>query len=724
MISKLNRSFRVLLLFLLALSGCAAPQGQAAPPPAALPAAEAVATPEGTVAPATPTRMPTPELPQATPFATPRPQAGIFEDRAIGVRVDYPFFWNSSAGAVPGAMVQLANQPNNTFLLILRTPINNDQELEAAARPLHSQISNWLGEIDEVSSTAATVAADLPAWRSEHRRVFPEYYNFALKLRISSVANGRQLITLAAYGEERYVDGEQDTVEQIFNGITLFEPEVFGIPRSQAFVYAEREAINPVIYDPATGMGDRRVFSGLVSLDPTLQVQPELAESWTISADGTVYTFYLRPNARFHNGRPVGAADVRYAWERALAPETGSEIVLTYLGDIVGAAERRAGNAAEVAGLRIIDDQTIAVTLNGPRPYFLHKLTNAPAVVVDRANVEQGDEWYRTPNGSGPYRLISWEAGKAKIYARNENFYAEPPAIPYLIGRLDVGYDAVYRYTLGELDQVRLESYERELLTNPELNLQADLREGVPLCTSFVALDTTRPPFNDPQVRQAFALAVDHTIYRTRAIEGANLPARGLLPPGMPGSTADLVGASFDPEAARQRLAAAGYAADTPLPPLTLTSSGYGFWTEPGVGVLVQMWEETLGATIQIERREPVVAAETTTLEEGHIRFSEWCADYADPENFADALFHSTAQQNIGRYANADVDGLLEQARSELDVNRRLELYQQAEALIVTDGGAIFLDHRIDAYLVAPRISGTAHALGAVPIERYLRFAE
>lgn len=710
---------RLLLLLLLLLSACSLPRGQAAPPPAA-PIAAPASDAAGTATPALPTRMPTPALPTATPFATPRPQAGIFEDRAIGVRVDYPFYWNSSAGAVPGALVQLANQPNNTFLLILRSPITGDEPLETAARTVHEQVSNWLGGIDEISSTTATVGADLPAWRSEHRRSYPEYGGFTVRLRINSVAHGPQLITLAAYGEDRFVEGERDTLEQIFNGVTLFEPELFGIPRSQAFVYADQEIVTPGFYDPATGQGDRRVFSGLVSLNPELQIQPELAETWAISADGTVYTFYLRPNARFHDGRAITSEDVRYSWERALAPETGSETALTYLGDILGAAERRSGTADTIAGLRIIDEHTVEVTLQGPRSYFLHKLANPPALIVDRANVEQGDTWYRTPNGSGPYRLISWQSGQARMYARNEQFYAEPPAIPYLIGRLDLGYDAVYRYMLGELDLVRLESYERELLSDPALALQDDVREGVPLCTSYVALDTSRPPFDNPQVRQAFALAVDHTIYRSRAIEGANLPARGLFPPGMPGAGAAL-GATFDPNAARERLAAAGYGPENPLPPLTLSSSGYGFWTEPGVGVLVQMWQETLGASIQIERREPVAAAETATLEEGHIRFSEWCADFADPENFADALFHSTAAQNIGRYRNADVDGLLEQARREADIARRLELYRQAEELIVGDGAAIFLDHRINTYLVAPRVGGPVHALGAVPIERYLQ---
>src|SRR6185369_15600199 len=143
---------------------------------------------------------------------------------------------------------------------------------------------------------------------------------------------------------------------------------LYGIPREQALVLEGFESTNPREYDPATthGSGDKLVFSGLVSFDPQLNLVADLAGSWQI-AIGTVYTFTLRSDARFHNGRPVTAQDVIYSWERAADPKTNSDTVLTYLGDIVGVKEMHAGKAEHIAGLQAIDDRTLQVTIDAPK---------------------------------------------------------------------------------------------------------------------------------------------------------------------------------------------------------------------------------------------------------------------------------------------------------------------------------------------------------------------
>lgn len=712
-----------LLLALIVLAGCTTGARMSDPATRATLIAGAPTVtlrPNETPRPTQPPRLPTPNLPLATPYATARPAGDYFESVEMGFRVRHPLGWSRSSGAVPGTIVQLGNKPNDVFVLILRTPIEADQSLQSAAEELHALVADWIGELEPVSSEAATLASGVAAWRSEHRRDYPEY-GVAVETLIESLAHGSQLITLAAYAEDRHLALERQTVEQIFGGVELFEPTVYGVPRSETYVYAEQEATSAAANDPALGQGDRRVFSGLVSLDPQLALQPELAESWQISADNSVYTFFLRPNATFHDGRPVTAQDVAYSWERALDPATGSNTALTYLGDVVGAAERQRGEAPSVSGLRVIDERTLEVTIDEPKPYFLLKLTASPAMVVDRANVQQGREWYRQPNGTGAYRLLRWQPGLVKLYERNAHFWGVAPSIRYLAARLDVGYSGSYLYSLGELDALPLDGRQLAAARAEDTGLAAELRETVPLCTSFVAFDTSKPPFDDPQVRQAFALAVDRQRYQERAEQGASLPARGLFPPGMPGYDAEFAGVPFDPEQARLRLAESRYGSGAELPPIVLTSSGYGFWVEPGVGVLVQMWQENLGATISIEQLEPSGFAETVQGSgRGNLFFWQWCADYPDPENMADALFHSGAQQNIGRYGNPALDALLEQARVEPELEQRLQLYREAEAAIVGDGAAIFLGHRIDTLLVAPRIQGPIGAPGTVPVERYL----
>jgi len=225
------------------------------------------------------------------------------------------------------------------------------------------------------------------------------------------------------------------------------------IPLDQALVLAGGESTNPRDYDPATtySSGDKLLFSGLVSFDPNLNLTPDLAESWDVSADGTVYTFHLRANAKFHNGRAVTAQDVVYSWERAASPALGSDTVLTYLGDIVGVREMVAGEASNITGLSAINDHTLQVTIDAPKPYFLLKLTYPTAFIVDKENVESGEEWYRTPNGTGPFKLREWKRFEVMVYEANADFYLGAPSIPYVVFQLYSG-DSQRLYETGEVD--------------------------------------------------------------------------------------------------------------------------------------------------------------------------------------------------------------------------------------------------------------------------------
>ncbi len=147
-----------------------------------------------------------------------------------------------------------------------------------------------------------------------------------------------------------------------------------------------------------------QIFSGLVAFDKDMNLVPDIAESWETDNTNTVYTFHIREGVTFHDGRAVTAADFKYSWERACDPATGSETAGTYLNDIVGAAEMLAGNAQEMSGVQAVDDHTLRVTIDRPRAYFLSKLAQPVAFVVDREDVDSGQGWWRAPNGTGPFR--------------------------------------------------------------------------------------------------------------------------------------------------------------------------------------------------------------------------------------------------------------------------------------------------------------------------------
>jgi oligopeptide transport system substrate-binding protein len=490
-------------------------------------------------------------------------------------------------------------------------------------------------------------------------------------------------------------------------------------PRGETLYLTGTESSDPRDYDPATtrGSGDKMVFSGLFSFSPKLELTTDLVETYSVR-NGTVFTFTLRANARFHDGRAVTAQDVVYSWERAADPATDSNTVLTYLGDIVGVKERKAGKADRISGLRVIDERTLEVTIDQAKPYFLAKLTFPTAFIVDRANVESGKDWYRHPNGTGPYKLVSWDSMQEKVYERNDAFYLGAPAIRNIVVRLYSGVP-IRLYESGDIDIGSVYYYDVPRVSDPADPLNAELVGGVDLCTLFVVFDNTRPPFDDVKVRQAFNLAFDRRQFVDIVYDGVMLPATGLYPPGMPGRREGLESLRFDPAAAKALLAESKYAAD--FPDVLMTNSGYGSNVSSDVAAMAAMWQKNLGVTIRVENLQPEKFwDEIGEGRRGQMWSSGWCADYPDPENFADVLFHTGANSNEGGYSNKELDAILEAARTEPDTVQRLGLYQQAEDIILRDVPVLFTVHYVSYYLVKPYVQGFVFTPIDIPIERYL----
>jgi oligopeptide transport system substrate-binding protein len=490
------------------------------------------------------------------------------------------------------------------------------------------------------------------------------------------------------------------------------------IPLDQALVLEGGESTNPREYDPHTthGSGDKRVFSGLVSFDPQLNLTPDLAENWDVSDDGMTYTFHLRENAKFHNGRAVTAQDFVYSLERAVSPELGSDTALTYLGDIVGIKEFASGQADHVEGISALDEHTLQITIDAPKPYFLLKLTYPTAFVLDKENVKSGDDWYRRPNGTGVYRLTEWTSFERIIYEANQDFYLGAPSIPYIIVNLYTG-DSQRLYETGDVDITGVYSVER--FTDPTEPLHNELRTGVSLCTGYVTFDSTQPPFDDANVRKAFSMAFDRQQYIDVVLNGNALPAHGIYPPGLPGFNIALQGLPYDPAQARDLLKQSKYGEN--LPPIVFTNAGIGSYISADVAALADMWQKNLGVTITVENLEPNFYYDYIYSNgHGQLLSGGWCADYPDPENFADVLFHTGSQQNNGGYSNPELDTLLEAARVEQDVTKRIAMYQQAEQIIVDDAAALFTVHWLSYELVKPYVQGYVLTPIDVPIERYM----
>ena len=448
------------------------------------------------------------------------------------------------------------------------------------------------------------------------------------------------------------------------------------------------------------------VFGGLVTLDEALRVVPDVAAGWEISPDGRTYTFSLREDARFHNGRPVTASDFQYSLERACDPQTGSTVASTYLGDIVGAKEMIAGLADRIAGVEVVDDSTLRITIDAPKAYFLAKLTYSTGFVVDREDVQQPD-WLERPNGTGPFKLED-RSNQRIVLVRNEHYHRDGPKLQRVVYSLSGG-SPVTMYENGELDIVAIGPADVERVLDPANPLNAELTMVPQLNTQYLGFDVTQPPFDDVRVRQAFTLAVDRQKITAVVWKGMRLPARGIVPPGMPGYERAQPLLEYDPQRARPLIAESQYGDVSDFPLVTLSVGGSGVEMDRVTQAIVAMCEENLGIEIEVERSADVLADRPQFFSLG------WMADYPDPEDFLDILFHSDSPLNYTNYSNSGVDRLLEEARVEQDPQRRMLLYAEAEEMIVSDAPWVPLWHSVEYVLTKPYVLGVNHAAAIFP---------
>ena len=426
------------------------------------------------------------------------------------------------------------------------------------------------------------------------------------------------------------------------------------------------------------------VFSGLVTINLDLQLEPDLAQRWEVSPDGRTYTFFLRDNARFHNGKPVTAQDVKYSIERAVDPETLSLTADSYLDDIVGVKEKQTGTAQEVSGVRVVDDRTLEITIDGPKAYFLAKLTYPTAFVVDQENIEkEGKDWTRKPNGTGPFKLKEYRIGERLVLERNPNYYREPARLERVEFILSGG-SSMAMYENGEIDITGVGLADLDRVTNPTDPLNRQLLVAPPsFDITYIGFNVTKPPFDDVKFRQALNHAINKDLIAEQVLLNLVVPAEAILPPGFPGHTGQVKGLGFDPQRAQELLAASKYAGRVPRIVMTMPGSGGAIGLD--LTVILQMWEDTLGIDVELQQVETATYLEDLNAREFQVYAGiGWQAEYPDPQDFLDILFHSQSALNHNAYSNSEVDRLLKQART-APWEQRVQLYQQAEQLIVND---------------------------------------
>ncbi|HYF62805.1 MAG TPA: ABC transporter substrate-binding protein, partial [Herpetosiphonaceae bacterium] len=314
-----------------------------------------------------------------------------------------------------------------------------------------------------------------------------------------------------------------------------------------------------------------------------------------------------------------------------------------------------------------------------------------------------GADWFEQPNGSGPFKIDSWERRRRLELVPNARFYGEPARlgrVTFLLGA--EGANPLGLYEDGKIDYAEIGAYDLDRINDPADPLHNELRVTPQMTLSYVAFNTALPPFDDPLVREAFVLLIDRVKLAEVSGDGASDMARGILPPGMPGAKPeDLPDPVDNIERARQLLADSSYGGADRLPPII------GYTQGAGVGTLAQIAKDELGVEIELRSQErfgdflTVLNSDTFNLYD----FS-WVADYPDPQNFLEVLFGAAGQYNFTNYANPRFDELIAQAKAEPDEAKRGELYRQAEKLLLDDFVVLPMSHSTDYSLVKPYVEG------------------
>jgi len=501
-----------------------------------------------------------------------------------------------------------------------------------------------------------------------------------------------------------------------------------GCPRRETAVQrGNREQVlhrglgyEPTDLDPqlATGIAEGNViaglFEGLVTEDPRdLHPVPGVAERWEISPDGLTYTFFLRADARWSNGRPVTAQDFVDSWQRILTPSLGAENA-GLLHVLRGAEAFHRGLTKDFSrvGAAANGPRTLRVTLEHPAPSFLALLTQwawspvyLPAIAAGGPVYERGNRWTRPGRivGNGPFVLKSWAADRLIVLEKSATYWdaaqVRLQAIHfYPIDSLDAeerAFRAGQLHLTDALPGAKVDTYRRDA---PQF-----LRIDPYLGTYYYAFNVRRPYLGDARIRRALALAVDRRAIVEKILRGGQTPAAAFTPPGLAGYV-PAAGLATDFAEARRLLAEAGYPGGKGLPPFELlfnNSESHRLVAE----AVQEMWRRELGVEVRLFNQELKVVQASRRSGDFQILRGDWIADYPDPASFLD-VWRGGNGNNFTGWADPDYDALLFAAERTVDHAARVALWQKAEALLLGAVPIIPLYHYTHVFLIQPSVRG------------------
>ena len=440
---------------------------------------------------------------------------------------------------------------------------------------------------------------------------------------------------------------------------------------------------------------------------------PGTAESWSISDDGKEYIFKLNKNAKWSNGDPVTADDFVWSWKRILTASLGSQYpdMLYYL---VGAYEYHNGqidNFDEV-GVKALDTHTLKVNLKNPTPFFIGLLSHYSTWPVHKETVlKHGDiddrngEWTRPGNFvcNGPFQLKTWELNNKIVVEKNPHYYDASMVrlneIHYYPVSNVMTEDRMFRagqlHLTSSMPTQKCPIYIEE--KNP--NLKIDPYMG----TYFYRINTENETLSDVRVRKALAYSIDRQLLVDKVTQCGQIPAYSFTPPGSNGYQPSTE-IPYDPVLAKQLLAEAGYSSENPFPKLEIlfnTNEGH----RKVALAIQQMWQNELGIEVELVNQDWKVYLSREMVGDFQISRAGWIGDYEDPNTFLDLMRPNRGNNKTG-WENMDFDALVEEANTINDQDKRYELLNEAEKILIDNMPIIPLYTYVRVYQLSPDVKG------------------
>lgn len=458
----------------------------------------------------------------------------------------------------------------------------------------------------------------------------------------------------------------------------------------------------------------------------TLKPVPGAAESVQTSADGQTFTFKLRPNQKYSDGEPLTASNFEYAWKRLCDPSTAGDYA-TIAYPVVGCQEyfeafttggltmtdqAKLQELRDGVGVKALDDDTFEIKLKEPAPYFLNVAALWVGAPTREDLVEKGgDSWWSDPAnfiGNGPFQLTEWEHNSRMHFDRNENYVLtdRKPTFEAMEGPMITDSSVAFEaYKSGELDMSGVAAEDlANVQADPDLNKQLIDVPGT--CTFYLGFHNKVAPFDNKEVRQAFALAIDRDAWVRDILKGEGKPTLTFIPPGFPGYDADEKLWSYDPEAAKAKLDATGFDKSTEIK-LSYAASARN---KARYEYLAAQFQKVLGVKITLDPVEPT--AYTGLFKEGStpppMFILGWCADYPDPQDWVSIVWQ-TGGIAAGRvaYSNPQLDEMTKKADGmPIDSPERAQLYKDAQHMLIEDTPAAMFWNDGGKTLIKPWVTG------------------